>query len=223
MHCLLLADGIGGLQNGDIASRMAIESCVHFLGQLPESAWADSLSAAASYANQKIHQFSLAAGQGSDMGTTLVLAVASRDNVRWVSIGDSLLYRYTEGRLLQLNQLHSRLYELHDLVERGDIALKHAVDDAEKESLTSSLGEATIPMIDSDSTQFLVGDRLLLASDGILTLEYDSLVSSMQQGDSAQSTADLLLKELEQLGAPFQDNCSLLVLEQLQAAQDREA
>src|SRR5580692_418514 len=106
---IALADGMGGHAAGDLASKIAVDSFVGtFAARRDEQDdLGQAFQLALEDANARIAAVQSARPETSGMGTTLVAAHVSREGLRWISVGDSLLLLYRDGGLTQLNEDHS--------------------------------------------------------------------------------------------------------------------
>jgi len=216
-----LADGMGGHVGGARASRLA---CTHFIetwmgADAPLdrlASFSSRLTAALDAANQAIVETIRAEPQLDGMGSTLIGIVADSDGLRWVSVGDSRLLLYREGELFALNEDHSLAPILDKLVEDGEMTAEEASNHPGRHHLLSALTGHDIELIDLFAEPFPLApdDLIVLASDGIDTLDPDELSSIINQHkdcDSAEIAASLV-GALEALDAPQQDNATILVV-----------
>ena len=214
LQVLIVADGIGGRDHGEVASELAVS---HVARCLRESALTDKASvkqAVLKQAAEEANAAIAAEGNGSyeeGMGTTLVVALVSKSSIVWLSIGDSLLYRLRDGELQQLNALHTQGAMLDQLVISGEMSAEDAAADEDRDGITSALMGMPIPMIDCREAQHLPNDRYLVASDGILTIQHVDLTSVMGAESDPQLIVDDLLARVAAFNYSTQDNCTLLV------------
>ena len=177
-----LADGMGGHQAGELASRLAVETALRVYGEAPRSSPADRLLLALVAANTAVYLRSLSAPELQGMGTTLLLFAPGDDGAYCAWVGDSRLYRWRAGAMAQITRDDTVVREL---VERGLVDARTAADHPDHSVLTQALGtQATL----SDLHVFgpidiAVGDRFLLCSDGI-----HDVVSSEQLAQALAST-----------------------------------
>lgn len=162
----VLADGMGGHPSGDIAATQAvrflcsqIRECTTSLPQAPQDFF-DLLN----QTNEHLFSMSLEDDTLLGMGTTLCFAKIIENKLIYGHVGDSRVYRFSKGNLQQLTKDHSLLSELIDL---GKISQEESHDFDQKNILTQAVGtkEAIVPSI--DLCDLLVGDKLLLCSDGL--------------------------------------------------------
>lgn len=214
----VLADGMGGHAGGALASRTV---CEKFLSAAADQSGAliDRLVAALRAANaaiaSKIEESPLLAG----MGSTLVGAAFSRNGVEWVSVGDSPLYLFRRGEVALLNEDHSLAPELDRLVAEGFLTEVEARRDPRRHMLRSAVTGDEIDLIDVSRQPLALeaGDYVVLASDGIATLEQGELARIIQgyASDGAAAVAKAIIRAVEALREPYQDNATVLVVRPL--------
>jgi protein phosphatase len=177
-----VADGMGGAQAGEVASRLAA-------GAVKESD-AD-LENLIQEANRRVHQRSLEDPNASGMGTTLTVAAVEDDVVRFGHVGDSRAYLVRDGQLEQLTEDHSLVGEL---MRSGKLSAEEAESHPQRSVITRALG--TDPDVDFDTfaVEPRAGDLFLLCSDGLTTMVDDQTILSLV----AERRADLdkLVKSL---------------------------
>jgi len=188
---LALADGMGGHPGGDVASRLAVDrfvATVRAAGgeQQPREIVERALHAA----NDAVGDEARARPDLAGMGTTLVGAVVADDVLHWASVGDSLLWLWRAGGLVRLNADHSIGHVLLEAVN----------------------GEP-LDMLDVGARPLAVGDVLVLASDGIETLDETGLADRVAQGraESATAVVEDVLAAIEARADSVQDNVTLVV------------
>lgn len=201
---LVLADGMGGHAGGGTASKIAVDGFVAaFVSQRSRGATLeDAFQAALNDANVRIAQAQQAQPDLADMGTTLVAAHLSQAGVSWISVGDSPMWICRDDRLRRLNEDHS---------------LREIAGSAKnlRNMLQSVLNGAPIPMVDCQAAPVALRpeDILLIASDGILTLDEDEIAATLQQlySRGASSVGNSLLDSVSEYQRSNQDNCSVIV------------
>lgn len=218
----VLADGMGGHAAGDIASKIVVTEVFSELklqtGTIDsfEANMADILKDATKTANDcvRLHTEHHPASKG--MGATLVAPVLVGDRLYWVSVGDSPLFLFRDGKLLQLNEDHSLAGQIELLVSKGLMDQKTAENHPDRHCLTSVLIGDQIARIDCPRKPLTLreGDIVLAASDGIQFLEdveIEGLIGEKSHLSSAE-IARYLIAALEALDDPHQDNTSLCVI-----------
>jgi protein phosphatase len=157
-----VADGIGGLADGEIASRLALDALD---GAFAADRTMAGLLNACGVANQAV--WCQGRRDETSMGTTLVaLAMTTDTGTVVVHIGDSRLYRLRHGRLEQLTHDHT---VLADLVRAGEISEAAARVHPHRHVLTRAIGVGPDVDVDYAGASGMPGDRFLLCTDGLFT------------------------------------------------------
>ena len=211
---LLVADGMGGHVSGDVASRLINKT---FIETYPRAAGpvTDRLRECLDTANQAVAAAVAEQPELDGMGSTLVAVVISRRGLEWLSIGDSPLWLYRDGHLVRINSDHSMAPALAELVASGRMTEDEAAQDPNRHMLRSAVMGDEISLVDvsSQPRDLKKDDLLLLASDGMMTLGEQQIVNILQDrhGAALADTADALLKAVEDVALPNQDNATLLL------------
>jgi len=136
----VVADGMGGAQAGEVASRIAVG---------------------------RIHAVSRSDREHAGMGTTITAALLDGDEVAIAHVGDSRAYALRDGDLTQLTRDHSLVDEL---VRTGRLTAEQAVDHPQRSIITRALGPEAAVEVDTLGYRARAGDVLLLCSDGLTTM-----------------------------------------------------
>ena len=188
---LVVADGIGGYEGGEIASRMAVDVTLEAYRESPV-AWgaAKRLHRAVQRANIEIHQRAIAVPALRRMGTTLTAAVVEGGRLSAAHVGDCRLYLARRGRIAQITKDHTMVAE-H--VRMGLMSAASARNHPERSMLSRSLGHELIVSVGQFSMPLVKGDRLLLCSDGLYNvLEERELERLLRSGDAAAACKALI-------------------------------
>jgi PPM family protein phosphatase len=157
-----IADGMGGAQAGEVASRLAAaalkESGAKTLGG--EERIADLIQEA----NRRVYDRSSTDPNTSGMGTTITVALVENGNVAFGHVGDSRAYLIRDGRMEQVTEDHSLVNEL---MKSGKLSREEAETHPQRSVITRALG--TDPDVDADTftIEAKSGDVFLLCSDGL--------------------------------------------------------
>jgi serine/threonine protein phosphatase PrpC len=201
---IALADGMGGHAAGDLASKIAVDSFVGtFAARRDErDDLGEAFRLALEDANGRIAAVQSARPETSGMGTTLVAVHLSREGLRWISVGDSLLWLYRDGSLTQLNEDHSLRSVSPE--QRGDAA---------PNVLISALSGGPIQKIDLRTEPVAINGRdlVIVASDGMLTLSTEQMSTILVANASAEAEAitEALIDSVNREQKPHQDNCTI--------------
>lgn len=219
---VVVADGMGGHEAGDVASRLVASSWSSVIDrrisetEATESTLADTLPLAAMEANAAIAAYINDKQVSPDMGSTLLGTVFYENRFYWISIGDSPLYLFRDGQLIQLNEDHSMGPDIDRLVIEGVLKPEEARHHPDRNCLTSALMGAGISKVDcpEDPREVLPGDILLIASDGLQHLEPQEIetVLKKHQNESCQDILDQIMLAIRDANVPDQDNTSVAVV-----------
>ena len=199
----LVADGMGGLSKGDIASRIAVETVEGFIkrSRSEDITWPmkpqDQYSmeenrflAAVSMANWNVFSEFMKGGGNEAMGTTVVGLLLDGDNAIITNVGDSRAYLVRNDTIEQLTDDHSLVM---DEVRRGNMTVEEARNHPQKHVINRALGIAQSVRVDISSREIRQGDVFLLCSDGLSDMLSEDELLYAAQSNSA--------KPLEELGA----------------------
>lgn len=221
---VILADGMGGYNAGEVASGMtttvlSTELEAAFATRSPDDEEAEGLSYAHSailsrvaQTNSAIYNAAESQPQYAGMGTTLVLALFHDNKVTVAHIGDSRLYRLRDGELAQLTKDHSLLQEQ---IDAGMITVEDARHSQNKNLVTRALGvdpEVETEIHDHDA---LPGDIFLLCSDGLNDMVEDEETAMTLQvlGANLELAATQLIQMANDNGG--RDNVSVILVKVL--------
>lgn len=218
----VLADGMGGHAAGDVASKIVmteVYSELKFQSAAPDALAMNIVSvlhAAAESANECLRAHVVEHPEAAGMGATLVAVVLNGSRMHWISIGDSPLYLFRNGRLRQLNEDHSMAPQIDFMVHSGLMDSEIGRDHPDRNCLTSVLAGDEIVRIDCPADPFVLqdGDIVVVSSDGLQFLENEEIAETLDklQDEPASEIADGFLTALEELADPDQDNVSMSVI-----------
>jgi protein phosphatase len=186
----IVADGMGGHQAGEVASRLAVETVRDEF----DSAGTDVLVSAVEKANRELVSRSTNDPDLAGMGTTLcamaLVDIGGRDAVGVVNVGDSRLYLLSEGELRQITEDHSLVATLE---RQGRITAAEAAVHPQRNILTRALGIDGTVMVDSWEIIPVIGDRYLLCSDGLFNEIDENRISATlrQLADPGEAAREL--------------------------------
>ena len=209
-----VADGMGGAQAGEVASRMAAEAFEPAQrGSEPAETF---LRSVAESANGRIHSLSVKDHSRSGMGTTLTAALVEGDEVVIGHVGDSRAYRFRDGELSLLTSDHSLVEELR---RQGRLTEEEAEDHPQRSIITRALGPESEVEVDTLTVSARPGDVYLLCSDGLTTMIRDARVQEiLAESPSLTEATERLVNEANEAGG--RDNITVVAfrLEEGEAA-----
>ena len=209
----VLADGMGGLNAGEVASAAAVRA---FLDAVPANCDETALAQAAREANLAVFELSNAHAETNLMGTTLVACVAAEngaagtDEDAWLfaNIGDSRAYLFRSGELSQVTRDHSVVQELTD---QGLLTAAEARTAPNRHIITRAVGLEAVVDADIATVPRLAGDLVLLCSDGLTDMLTESSLSAILCADQTlEAAADALVEAANQAGGV--DNISVVLI-----------
>jgi serine/threonine protein phosphatase PrpC len=177
----VVADGMGGAQAGEVASRLAVETFEQGLGNAGSAE--ELLAERVLAANARIHEMSREQPQHAGMGTTLTAAHVGAHDVAIAHVGDSRAYRLRDGQFHRLTEDHSLVEEMR---RRGQLTAEEADEHPQRSVITRALGPEPDVRVDTLSWRGEAGDVYLLCSDGLT-----SMVSESRVADILRSTSSL--------------------------------
>ncbi|MDQ6818552.1 MAG: Stp1/IreP family PP2C-type Ser/Thr phosphatase [Actinomycetota bacterium] len=202
----VVADGMGGAQAGEVASRIAIEA---FERGLPETGTAEArLADRVREANRQIYERSLEERDRAGMGTTLTAAYLDDSRITIAHVGDSRAYLFRHGSLARLTQDHSLVEEL---VKQGKLTEEEAAEHPQRSIITRALGPEPEVEVDTLTVEVGPNDLLLLCSDGLTTMVPEERVAEiLASGASLDRIAQDLIDEANRAGG--RDNITVILL-----------
>ena len=200
----LVADGMGGHENGEVASALARDTLVETIGK------GEALSRAITVADEEIIKHSNKRTQALPMGTTIAALRLVNDDYEVAWVGDSRVYLWN-GELKQISQDHSYVREL---IEQGAISPEQARTHPHRNVVTQALG-VTDPQslrVETVTGQLQPGYQLLICSDGLSEeVDDEAIASVLSRTDlSPQECVDHLI--LAALDGGGSDNVTVILL-----------
>jgi PPM family protein phosphatase len=196
-----VADGMGGAQAGEVASKLAAGAVKERGADVEELI---------QEANRRVHQRSIEDPNASGMGTTLTVASVENGMVSIGHVGDSRAYLVREGRLEQVTDDHSLVGEL---MRSGKLSAEEAETHPQRSVITRALG--TDPDVDVDMfpIETRTGDLFLICSDGLTTMVDDRKILELveQHRDDLQTLVKSLIKAANKGGG--EDNITVVAFD----------
>ena len=222
LQLYVLSDGMGGEAHGEVASQLAVQTILTHCKQAENSRTTpifgesspdvsertNRLASAIHLANRKVFEAAASNPEQSGMGATIVAAWIDAQRLSIAHVGDSRAYLLRAGSMDQLTADHSLVAEK----VRVGILTPQEADASEMQSvLTRAVGTSSTVEVDTDEQVLLVGDFVLLCSDGLTRMVTDpEIASTLLTSTSAQESADRLVDLANENGGA--DNISVIVL-----------
>lgn len=199
LNLFVVCDGMGGHVGGEYASAIAVttvEEVLTSIEQDPDMAMGEEddpiertrerVRYAIRLAGKRIYEKAMAEPEYKGMGTTALVLVIDRGNFFIAHVGDSRGYLLREGRIEQLTEDHSLVYEK---VKAGVLTMEEARNHKYKNIITRSLGYMEEVEIDIQLRAVRRGDRFLLCSDGLSNLVTTAEIGEALRRNSPQEAA----------------------------------
>jgi serine/threonine protein phosphatase PrpC len=216
-----VADGMGGHNAGEVASRMAIDVLRDYLersasggskpgnGKNPDySDAANRLASGIRHANRVIYESTRNNPAWRDMGTTIVAALLNDNRLSIAHVGDSRAYLLRGGGIIALTEDHSLVAEQ---VRQGQISHETAELSSQRNIITRALGLESEPEVELCDLLLAPEDRILLCSDGLTTMVPEATIRSIVLGSgNPDEICRLLVEEANINGG--RDNITVAVI-----------
>ncbi len=210
----VVADGVGGSNAGEIASRTAVTEIANYITQHPIGE-ATNKYAIVNYfqkcldgANRKIFSLSHTYAENSGMATTAVIVYAMDEKAYITNVGDSRAYIYRRGKLLQLTEDHTYV---NTLVKAGILSKEQAEVDERKNVITKALGAE--PTVEPDFFQVEVqkDDIFIICTDGLYDeVEKGEMIEVLNEQQSMSDVCAELINRANKNGG--RDNITVICL-----------
>lgn len=221
---LAMADGVGGAAAGNIASQLVTNTfnrqfTSRFGNEPVPEILRDSLERGNKSLRKSVDETPGLAG----MGCTVVTAAITRGQLWWISVGDSHLYLVRDGELIKKNADHSYGAYL-DLMEAKGTPV--APDPSlRRNMLMSAMSGDEITMIDcpDESFELVPGDRLIVCSDGLDTLDAETILAASAASPTPKECVAALLQAVTDAAKPRQDNTTVVVCDVIEVVEPEAA
>jgi len=207
---MIVGDGMGGHEKGEIASSMGVKTVVEMLQPIileDEADLATGLQRAIEEANSRILEYSTAHPECQGMGTTLTAAIIDGRNLVVGHVGDSRAYLVNDKEIVQITRDHALVQEM---VERGEITAEQARTHPKRNVITRVVGYYGKVEPEIFKWSLEEGDRVLVCCDGLVIHLTDDEIQqiALQNPDPQQASAKLVAFANERGG---HDNISVIV------------
>lgn len=205
---MVVADGMGGYVGGEIASRTAVNAVAYYCDQMKHSDTL-SLQRAMQYANACVWSKTLIDPSLKGMGTTLTMVCVQKQHVYWGHMGDSRLYYWHDGALIQITSDHTWI---QCLLAKKEITIAEAKVHPRRHVLTRAIGVDEDITPDTGDILVTPGDRMLLCTDGVTAyIEDEEMATLLGTPEMDEQTiVQTLLERVYAHGA--EDNVTAIVL-----------
>lgn len=208
-NLFVVADGMGGHNAGEYASRFTVDKMVEVISQYRQQEPVAAMKEALTEANSQLLEEAGADPSKSGMGTTVVAATVIGDLLHVANIGDSRLYVIDHEAIRQITRDHSLVEEMVRLGEMDKAAAKVHPD---KNIITRAIGVTRELAVDFFEVELRPGDMILLCSDGLTNMVEDEEIKEivMEQKNIVEKAEKLINTANENGG---KDNITVVLIE----------
>ena len=212
---LLLADGMGGYNGGEIASQLAIQTAKNYIENNFKDIEKDRdsiiqlLGSSMEYANMVVYEKAKENPELQGMGTTLEICLIYNNKAYIGHVGDSRIYRVRKQFIRKLTQDHSYVQKL---VKEGTITKEQAEHHPQKNMLMKALGCNAFVEPDVMVKGFLKDDILIMCSDGLSNMVDQQTIYEMASKNIEQATKDLVQLAKDRGGY---DNITVVIIKNI--------
>ncbi|MBR3134561.1 MAG: Stp1/IreP family PP2C-type Ser/Thr phosphatase [Clostridia bacterium] len=208
----IVADGMGGYNGGEIASKLAVDSAKNYIlsnfdkANKDRESLIDLIKDSSQYANMIVYEKAQSSEELKKMGTTLDVCLIYQSRAYISHIGDSRIYRLRNNFFRKITKDHSYVQQLLD---EGKITKQESITHPEKNMLMKALGVK--PFIEPDTTVkgFLKGDVILMCSDGLTNMVSEDEIKNIILENPTDATK-MLVQKANDLGG--KDNITAIII-----------
>lgn len=210
-NLFIVADGMGGHNAGDYASKVTVETIVEKVGKTTGTDRIQILEEAIAAANTLIRSKARESSDLEGMGTTVVAATCEGNSLCVANVGDSRLYVANRKEIRQITKDHSWVAEM---VRRGGLGKEEARNHPDKNIITRAVGADDGVKVDFFTVQLKEGDLILMCTDGLTNMLEDEEIRMILDGarDMVEKAEELVAAANERGG---RDNISVILIDPL--------
>ena len=207
-NLLIVADGMGGHNAGDLASRYTVQEMLSYIKESEEERPVPLLSMAIHHANEQVLEKAESEKDLEGMGTTLVAATVQEEYLYVANVGDSRLY-LIDDEIEQITHDHSLVEEM---IRIGELQRKDAKNYPDRNVITRAIGVRVPVRVDFFDVKLEHGDIILLCSDGLTKrVEDEEILEIVKKSSSIEEAAAALVDTANKNGG--KDNISVVLAE----------
>ncbi len=203
----VIADGMGGHNAGDVASRLAVENTIKYINSLQKiDSIEEDLRAAINDSNLKIYKLSKSNEELSGMGTTITACLIAGGEMVTANVGDSRCYIIRDNKIIKVTKDHSLVQQL---IDEGSITEDEGYSHPNKNIITRALGTKTDVEIDTYKMDLTGIQKVIMCTDGLSNLIKEEEIYQIVMNNS-NSCFELIELSKARGG---KDNISVIVFE----------
>ena len=204
----VVADGMGGHNAGEVASKMAVEAIVSYISEnINNKNYNEILKKAIKTANNAIYDFASTSEKLNGMGTTVTACLVINNKGFVANVGDSSCFLIRNNKIKKITKDHSLVQELIDL---GTISEEEAFNHPKKNIITRAVGTSKKILIDVFEIDILKDDIIMLCSDGLTNeIQKNEVLEILNSAKSLKNACEKLVLEAKNNGG--RDNITVLL------------
>jgi serine/threonine protein phosphatase PrpC len=201
-----VADGVGGLDCGSLASSIVAEAMSHVDPQADLPALEQAVRSSVNGANRRVREV-IAERDGQMMGSTIATLLIHGGSFLALWSGDSRVYHICDGVIMQVTRDHT---EAQELIESGLLTVEQAKVWPRRNVITQAIGVSDDVSFDVERGETSAGDRFVLCSDGLTNHVSDEEIRDIVLRSTPQTACDELIRKTLERGAS--DNVTVIVV-----------
>lgn len=219
--CCVICDGMGGRNGGEKASETAVEQLKKLLEQgAAQENIPEFYKKMAICMDEEIYGLTGDGGKLLGAGSTVVSAYLRKNELYWMSVGDSRIYIIRENQIVSAARPHNYQRILDESLEMNEISeADYQAERRKKDALTSYLGMGGIRFMEYNKSPFQLkkDDVILLCSDGLYRALTDEQIENIVEAcrDNFLEVSDILMEITEEYGKRPLDNCTVIAIQYL--------
>ena len=207
-YIFAVADGLGGHNSGEVASEMTVEYLKKHIGEINDYQDHSTMKRLVNDINWLLIESGHKNPFYNGMATTLVLAIVIGDELNLLNVGDSRAYKLNNNGMIQLTKDHSLVQAL---VDEGKLTSEQAKNHPQKNVITRALGTDDVIEVDLFYYSLVMGDRILLCSDGLYNMVPEEEIWHQVMNHTVEDATENLINIANANGGT--DNITLIIFD----------
>ena len=212
----VLCDGMGGMSGGEKASALSVDMMMNAFSKIGNATVPTFYRNTLIEIDDAVYSIQDEYGNLLGAGSTLISVIIDGDNLYWASVGDSHIYIIRGMEMIRVNKEHNYFEELKEMVNRGQITMEEAINDRNKDALTSYMGIGSLHLMDVIEKPFKLekDDFIILCSDGLYRSASDNEIykTVIDYSNDMQLAAKKLVDCAISKNKKYQDNTTVIAI-----------
>jgi len=212
----VVCDGMGGLENGRVASVATVEKFKELFGKKdPKEPFPEFFLNTIDVLDEFVYHLNNRGGERVRAGTTIVAAAIEKNDLYWLSVGDSRLYILRGEEFVQVTRDHNYFFHLNRMISDREInEIEYIREAVRGEALISFVGMGGIEVMDINNEPFKLqpGDTILLTSDGLYKALSDEEIKHCLRRTDVDDASDALVGMASKIAYRSQDNTTCVII-----------